>query len=286
MSRKDFKAPDKGRVRLDRWPTRVAPIYKSNEDYEHRLRKSVEELSELQSRLYASDRYAVLLIFQALDAAGKDGTIRHVLSGVNPQGCDVHTFKQPSAAELAHDFLWRSYAALPARGRIGIFNRSYYEEVLVVRVHPELLAREGVPEAPAGHTLWKQRYHAITRMEKHLYRNGTRILKFFLHISKEEQRRRFLARIDDPSKNWKFNPQDVEERKHWKEYMRAYEQCINATRAKHAPWFVIPADDKENARLMVADAIVREMRALRLEYPRLDAQHLRDLRAMRETLEN
>ena len=282
----DFRLPDKGRVQLEKWPTRVAPIYKSHRDYEHQLRESVETLSDLQNRLYASSRYAILLIFQALDAAGKDGTISHVLSGVNPQGCDVHSFKQPSALELSHDFLWRAYTALPARGRIGVFNRSYYEEVLVVRVHPELLAKEGLPDAPRGHALWKDRYRSIVHMEKHLHRNGTRILKFFLHLSKDEQRKRFLARIDDESKNWKFNPQDVEERQYWDPYMQAYEECLKATHTRHAPWFVIPADDKENARLLVAAAVVREMRALKLEYPQLDPAHVKELQAMRKTLKD
>jgi len=281
-----FRAPDGKRVRLAKWPTQTAPLYKSDRDYQRRLRGAVEELSELQNILYASNRYAILLIFQAMDAAGKDGTIKHVLSGINPQGIDVYSFKRPSAMELEHDFFWRTYQCLPERGRIAVFNRSYYEEVLVVRVHPEILANENLPDQPRGPSLWKQRYRSIVDHERHLARNGTRILKFFLHVSKEEQRKRFLARIDDPSKNWKFSAADLEERKLWKDYMCAYEDCITATSTKEAPWYLVPADDKENARLIVADTIVREMHALKLRLPQLDPASLRELQVLRRKLEN
>ena len=226
------------------------------------LEAHVEALSSLQRLHYASNRYALLLIFQAMDAAGKDGAIRHVMSGVNPQGCEVFSFKQPSTEELEHDFLWRTTRRLPERGRIGIFNRSYYEEVLVVRVHPEILRSQGLSDESLDEkTLWKERYRSIVDLEEHLHRNGTRIIKFFLHLSQEEQRKRFLARIDEPDKNWKFSLADIRERKYWKHYMKAYEACLTATSTTDAPWHVVPADDKENARLIVSqillDALVR-----------------------------
>ena len=211
----------------------------------------------MQQLHYASNRHAVLLIFQAMDAAGKDGAIRHVMSGVNPQGCQVFSFKHPSATELEHDFLWRTTRDLPERGRIGIFNRSYYEEVLIVRVHPEILRSEGLPDAPHDDkTVWHDRYRSIVDLEKHLHGNGTRIVKFFLHLSKEEQRKRFLARIDEPDKNWKFSLADIEERKFWKHYMKAYEECLSATSTSDSPWYVVPADDKENARLIVSQIVL------------------------------
>ena len=215
--------------------------------------EQVEELSSLQRLHYASNRYAVLLIFQAMDAAGKDGAIRHVMSGVNPQGCQVFSFKHPSATELDHDFLWRTTQCLPERGRIGIFNRSYYEEVLIVRVHPEILRSQGLPdELLHEKTIWQERYRSIVDLENHLHRNGTRIIKFFLHLSKEEQRKRFIDRIDEPEKNWKFSMADIEERKYWKQYMQAYEACLSATSTKIAPWYVVPADDKKNTRLIIS----------------------------------
>ena len=210
---------------------------------------SHRQLADRQNLLYAHDRYALLLIFQAMDAAGKDGVIKHVMSGINPQGCQVFSFKHPSATELDHDFLWRTTECLPERGRIGIFNRSYYEEVLIVRVHPEILQAQRLPdEALEGSGIWKRRYQSIVDHERHLHRNGTRIVKFFLHLSKEEQARRFLARIDDPAKNWKFSAGDIAERARWKDYMRAYEECLEATSTEHAPWFIVPADDKQNAQ--------------------------------------
>jgi PPK2 family polyphosphate:nucleotide phosphotransferase len=219
INSKDFRVPPGKKVDLKKWPTRVKPVYKSKKQYQGLLGEQVEELSTLQRLLYASDRYAVLLIFQAMDAAGKDGAIRHVMSGVNPQGCQVFSFKHPSAMELEHDFLWRTTRSLPERGRIGIFNRSYYEEVLIVRVHPEILRSQGLPDELLDEkTIWEERYRSIVNLENHLYRNGTRIIKLFLHLSKEEQRKRFLERIDEPDKNWKFSLADIEERKFWKHY--------------------------------------------------------------------
>jgi PPK2 family polyphosphate:nucleotide phosphotransferase len=248
------------------------------------LQAGIGRLAELQDRLYADDRWALLVIFQAMDAAGKDGMIKHVMSGVNPQGCQVYSFQHPSAEELKHDFLWRCVRALPERGRIGIFNRSYYEEVLIVRVHPEILRSEGVPDAGREDDTWEGRYQSITDFERHLHRNGTRVLKFFLHISKEEQRKRLLARIDDPEKNWKFTRSDIEERRHWKDYMQAYQACLRATSKRYAPWYVVPADDKPNARLIVSQIIVDTLRGLRLQYPRLDAERRRELQAIRRLL--
>ena len=232
------------------------------------LQEHVAQLSALQQLLYASNRYAVLLIFQAMDAAGKDGAIKHVMSGVNPQGCQVFSFKHPSAAELQHDFLWRTTRDLPERGRIGIFNRSYYEEVLIVRVHPEILRSEGLPDALLDEkTIWHDRYRSIMDLERHLHGNGTRIIKFFLHLSKEEQRKRFLERIDEPEKNWKFSLADIEERKFWKDYMKAYEECLGATSTSEAPWYVVPADDKENARLIVSQIVLDTLEGLKMSLP-------------------
>jgi len=272
-------------VDLDKWPTKVDPVYKSKEQYEKLLEEHVAQLSALQQLLYASDRYAVLLIFQAMDAAGKDGAIRHVMSGVNPQGCQVFSFKHPSPAELEHDFLWRTTRDLPERGRIGIFNRSYYEEVLIVRVHPEILESEGLPDAPSDSTtVWRDRYRSIVDLEKHLNANGTRIIKFFLHLSKDEQRKRFLSRIDEPEKNWKFSLADVEERKFWKRYMKAFEECLGATSTTDAPWYVVPADDKETARLIVSQIILDTFERLKLSYPKSSAERRRELRAIRKRL--
>ncbi len=241
---KDFRVRSGKNFDLREWPTTVQPFCKSKKVYQELLEKHVEELSSMQQLHYASNRYALLLVFQGIDAAGKDGAIRHVMSGVNPQGCDVFSFKQPSAEELEHDFLWRTTYRLPERGRIAIFNRSYYEEVLVVRVHPELLRNEGLPDQLHDEkTIWKERYRSIVDLEEHLHRNGTRIIKFFLHLSKDEQRKRFLERIDEPDKNWKFSLADVHERKYWKRYADAFEACLKATSTHHAPWYVVPADD-------------------------------------------
>jgi PPK2 family polyphosphate:nucleotide phosphotransferase len=282
---KDFRVTQGEKVDLDKWPTRVKPVYKSKKQYRELLAKQVEELSEQQQIHYASNRYAVLLIFQAMDAAGKDGAIRHVMSGVNPQGCQVFSFKHPSAEELEHDFLWRTTQALPERGRIGIFNRSHYEEVLIVRVHPEILQAQNIPDRLLNQeTIWPQRYRSIVDMEEHLHRNGTRIIKFFLHLSEEEQRKRFLERIDEPDKNWKLSLADIKERKFWKQYMQAYEECLNATSTLNAPWYVVPADDKENARLIISQIVLDTFKSLKLAYPKPSAEHLEELQSIRKQL--
>ena len=282
---KDFRVQEGENVDLDKWSTLVKSAYKSKKKYKKYLEEQVEELSELQRIHYASNRYAVLLIFQAMDAAGKDGAIRHVMSGVNPQGCQVFSFKHPSATELEHDFLWRTTRNLPERGRIGIFNRSYYEEVLIVRVHPEILSAQGLPdEVLSEETIWQDRYRSIVDLEKHLYRNGTRIIKFFLHLSEEEQRKRFLARIDEPEKNWKFSDADIEERGFWKQYMQAYEACLSATSTEIAPWYVVPADDKKNARLIVSTIILDTFKALDMHYPKTDAKRRQELQLLRKRL--
>jgi PPK2 family polyphosphate:nucleotide phosphotransferase len=281
----DFRVKGGDEVNLKKWPTIVKPVYKSKKQYEELLSEHVAQLSLQQQLLYASNRYAVLLIFQAMDAAGKDGAIRHVMSGVNPQGCQVFSFKHPSPAELQHDFLWRTTRDLPERGRIGIFNRSYYEEVLIARVHPEILSSEGIPDAPQDDkTVWHDRYRSITNLERHLHENGTRIVKFFLHLSKDEQRRRFLARIDEPEKNWKFSLADIEERKFWKHYMKAYEQCLGATSTSDSPWYVVPADNKENARLIVSQIVLDTFDRLKMNYPKTDAKRRRELQLIRKHL--
>jgi PPK2 family polyphosphate:nucleotide phosphotransferase len=281
----DFRVREGDEIDLKKWPTIVDPVYKTNEQYQELLSKHVKALSAQQELLYASDRYAVLLIFQAMDAAGKDGAIQHVMSGVNPQGCQVFSFKHPSATELQHDFLWRTTRDLPERGRIGIFNRSYYEEVLILRVHPEILRGEGQPAKLADEkTIWHDRYRSIVDLERHLDSNGTRIIKFFLHLSKEEQRKRFIDRIDQPGKNWKFSLADIEERKFWKDYMQAYEKCLGATSTKCAPWYVVPADDKFNTRLIVSRIVLDTMEALELSYPKSNPARRRELSALRKKL--
>jgi len=273
------------KVKLNQWPTTVKPFYKSKKRYEKLLEEHVEQLSALQQLHYASHRYALLLIFQGMDASGKDGAIRHVMSGVNPQGCEVFSFKQPTADELEHDFLWRTNRHLPERGRIGIFNRSYYEEVLVVRVHPEILRSQGLPEELRDEkNIWKERYESITDLERHLHRNGTKVIKFFLHLSKNEQRRRFLERIDEPDKNWKFSLADIHERKYWKHYMQAFEDCLVATSTHEAPWFVVPADDKENARLIVSQIVMDALDGLKMAYPKTTAKRGRELNSIRKLL--
>ncbi len=280
-----YLVPEGKKVSLDKWPTRVEPVYKSNKKYKKLLKKQVGELSELQRLHYASDQYSVLLIFQAMDAAGKDGAIRHVMSGINPQGCQVFSFKHPSAVELEHDFMWRTSQCLPERGRIGIFNRSYYEEVLIVRVHPEILRSQGLPDGlPDEKSVWKGRYRSIVDLEDHLYRNGTRVIKFFLHLSKDEQRKRFLDRIDEPEKNWKFSQADIEERGFWDQYMQAYEACLAATSTKRAPWYVVPADDKQNARLIVSKIILDTFSSLNMHYPVTDAKREQELMSIRRQL--
>ena len=281
----DFRVRPEERVDLSARPTAIRPLYKSKSHYESLLDAHVAELSRLQSLLYACNRHALLIIFQAMDAAGKDGAIKHVMSGVNPQGCQVFSFKHPSPQELEHDFLWRTTRCLPERGRIGIFNRSYYEEVLVVRVHREILEAEKLPDGlvDAKH-FWPHRYRSILDLETHLHRNGTRIVKFFLHLSPEEQRRRLLARIDDPEKNWKFSAADVQERRLWGKYMKAYEACLGATSTAHAPWYIVPADDKKNARLIVSTILHKTLRELKMCYPAVDAQRRRELQTLRRLL--
>ena len=282
---KDFRVKEGETVRLDKRPTMVAPFFKSKQRYRKLLEARTEELSAMQDLHYASQKLALLLIFQAMDAAGKDGTIKHVMSGINPQGCQVFSFKQPSAEELKHDFLWRASRCLPERGRIGIFNRSYYEEVLVVRVHPEILHSQGLPDELLDEkTIWRDRYRSIVEFEAHLHRNGTRILKFFLHLSKEEQRKRFLARIDDPDRNWKFSTSDIAERERWQDYMKAYEHCLGATSTQHSPWYVVPADDKKNARLIVSQIILDTLKGLKMAYPTADPARRRELLSIRKSL--
>ena len=285
INSKDFRVREADEVDLRKWPTKVAPVYKSKEHYQELLAEHVAHLSALQELLYASDRYAVLLIFQAMDTAGKDGAIKHVMSGVNPQGCQVFSFKHPSPAELQHDFLWRSTRDLPERGKIGIFNRSYYEEVLIVRVHREILRSEGLPDAPRhDKKVWHDRYRSIVDFERHLHVNGTRIIKFYLHLSKEEQRKRFLQRIDEPQKSWKFSLADIQERKFWKQYMKAYEDCLSSTSTKDAPWHVVPADDKPNARLIVSQIIVDALEGLEMTYPKESPKRRQELQSIRKRL--
>jgi len=285
MQLKQFRVKPDQKIKLKDWPTRIEPAYKSKQDYAERLQEQSKAMRELQGKLYADNRQALLIIFQAMDAAGKDSAIKHVMSGVNPQGCQVFSFKHPSSEELDHDFLWRTTRSLPERGRIGIFNRSYYEEVLIVRVHPELLQAQGfnVTEQDMDQ-LWLDRYRSITEMEAHLSRNGTRIIKFFLHLSHEEQRQRFLSRIEEPEKNWKFSLDDLKERGYWKQYMHAYAACMSATSTKDSPWYIVPADDKENARLIIADIIVDTLKDMKLEYPTLGAEQERELAKAKKML--
>ena len=285
INSKDFRVRPGEKVNLREWPTMVKPFCTSKKQYKKVLGEHVEELSSLQRLHYASNRYALLLIFQGMDAAGKDGAIQHVMSGVNPQGCQVFSFKQPSADELEHDFLWRTTSRLPERGQIGIFNRSYYEEVLIVRVHPEILRSQGLSEELRDEkTLWEGRYRSIVDLESHLYRNGTRTIKIFLHLSQEEQRKRFLERIDERDKNWKFTLADIHERKYWKHYMKAYEACLSATSTHHAPWYVVPADDKENARLIVSQIVLDALDELKTPYPKTTAKRRRELKSIRKLL--
>ena len=285
ISSGDFRVPSGKKVKLNEWPTSVKPFCETKERYKDLLEEHVEELSSLQQLHYASNRYALLLIFQGLDAAGKDGAIRHVMSGVNPQGCEVFSFKQPSAEELEHDFLWRTTRHLPERGRIGMFNRSYYEEVLVVRVHPEILRSQGLSEDLRNDkAIWEGRYRSIVDMEGHLHRNGTKIVKIFLHLSKEEQRKRFLERIDEPDKNWKFSLSDIHERKYWKQYVKAYEACLHATSTRHSPWYVVPADDKDNARLIVSRIVLDGLEGLKMSYPKTTAKQKAELESIRKQL--
>ena len=279
-----YRVPEGTKVKLRKWATLAPPVYKSNHQYRKILESHVEQLSSLQEVHYAANRYALLLIFQAMDAAGKDGAIRHVMSGINPQGCQVFSFKVPSAAELEHDFLWRTTRLLPPRGYIGIFNRSYYEEVLIDRVHPKLLRAEFAESTRDSKKLWEGRYRSIVDLERHLYRNGTRIVKIFLNLSYEEQRKRFLARIDVPDKNWKVSASDNHERKYWKHYMEAYEDCLNATSTHHSPWYAVPADDKDNARLIVSRIVLDTLQDLKMAYPKTTEKRRLELQAIGKEL--
>jgi PPK2 family polyphosphate:nucleotide phosphotransferase len=286
----DYRVPPHKKVDLSKWPTTVKPVYKSKKDYTALLQQHMETLSSLQQLHYASHHHALLMIFQGMDGAGKDGAgkdgaIRHVMSGVNPEGCEVFSFKQPSAEELDHDFLWRTTCRLPERGRIGIFNRSYYEEVLVVRVHPEMLRSQGLPaELRDEKDVWAKRYDSIVDLEKHLHRNATQTVKFFLHLSYEEQRKRFLARVDEPNKNWKFSTSDVREREYWKDYVKAYEECLGATSSHHAPWYVVPADDRQNARLIVSQIVLDTLGSLKMAYPNTTHKRAAQLHAIKKIL--
>ena len=271
-------------VDLAQWVTRSEPLCKSKKAYRKALEDQVEALSEQQRLLYASNRHALLIVFQAMDTAGKDGAIRHVMSGVNPQGCQVFSFQHPSEQELQHDFLWRTTRDLPERGRIGIFNRSYYEEVLIARVHSSILLSEHIPDIPEDGTVWEGRFRSIVDLERHLHINGTRIVKVFMHISKEEQRLRLLARIDEPEKNWKFSLADITERKHWDAYMQAYAQALSATSTADSPWFIVPADDKDNARLIVSQIVLDALQALKLSYPEVNSSQRQKLQAFRKQL--
>jgi len=285
ISTKEFRIREGEQVRLKKLPTKVAAVYKSDEHYKELLAEHIKDLSQLQGLLYALGQHSLLLIFQAMDAAGKDGAIKHVMSGVNPQGCQVFSFKHPSAEELAHDFLWRTTRTLPERGRIGIFNRSYYEEVLIVRVHPEILKGQSLPpELVNDKNFWDKRYRSINDLEKHLYRNGTRVIKFFLHLSKEEQRQRFLRRLEDPARSWKFSKYDLVERAFWKEYQGAYEDCLAATSTEHAPWYVVPADDKLNARLIISQIVLNALKDLKMDYPQPDEARLKELQSLKRQL--
>jgi PPK2 family polyphosphate:nucleotide phosphotransferase len=281
----DFRATAGKPLHLKRWPTRIRPFFKSKKQYTKHLLSDVAELSALQRLLYASQGYSLLLIFQGMDAAGKDGAIGHVLTGINPQGCDVHSFKHPTEEELGHDFLWRTTCKLPSRGRIGVFNRSYYEELLIVRVHENILQAEHIPgDLIHKKTVWKGRYHSIVDFEQHLHRNGTLVVKFFLHLSKGEQRKRFLQRIDDPDKNWKLSQDDLKERKYWDHYNKAYEECLSATSTEVAPWYVIPADDKLNARLIMSRIVIASLKDLKMDYPQVTPAQRKELKAIRARL--
>jgi PPK2 family polyphosphate:nucleotide phosphotransferase len=285
INSKDFLVRSGEKVKLKKWSTNVPSMYKSKEQYHQILAEHIHQMNSLQNLLYASNQYSLLLIFQGMDASGKDGAIKHVMSGVNPQGCQVFSFKHPSVQELEHDFLWRTTQCLPERGRIGVFNRSYYEEVLIVRVHPEILASQGLPkESLDKKTIWQDRYNSIVNLEKHLCRNGTRIIKFFLHISKDEQKKRFLQRIDSPEKNWKFSIADIEERKFWQDYVSAYEDCMNATSMTNSPWFIVPADDKDNARLIISQIILDTLNDLDMTYPSMNEDRLKELHSFRKLL--
>ena len=281
---KSYRVDDGKHFRLKEFDSADTGHWDSVEEAKEQLQKDIKRMEELQDKLYAQDRWSVLLIFQAMDAAGKDGTIKHVMSGVNPEGCQVHSFKAPSQAELQHDFLWRTTQALPERGHIGIFNRSYYEEVLVVRVHPPVLESQLVPPSLITKDIWKERFEDINCFERHMGRNGTVIRKFFLHLSKKEQKRRFLSRLDEPEKHWKFSAGDIQERESWDDYQEAYEDMIRHTASKQAPWYVVPADNKWFTHLVVAAAIVQTLEELDLCYPKVDGEKLKEIAAARRIL--
>jgi PPK2 family polyphosphate:nucleotide phosphotransferase len=281
---KSYRIDDGKHFRLKEFDPGDTEHWDSVEEAKEQLQKDIQRMEELQDKLYAQDRWSVLLIFQAMDAAGKDGTIKHVMSGVNPEGCQVHSFKAPSQAELQHDFLWRTTQHLPERGHIGIFNRSYYEEVLVVRVHPPVLESQLLPPSLITKDIWKERFEDIQRFERHMARNGTVIRKFFLHLSKKEQKKRFLARLDEPEKHWKFSAADIQERECWDDYQEAYEDMIRHTASKDAPWYVVPADNKWFTHLVVAAAIVQTLEELDLCYPKVDGEKLKEIAAARRIL--
>lgn len=273
-------APDLARI-----PTVVDPFYTSRANHEEVLKAQIKKLSSLQRLHYASRHWALLVIFQGMDASGKDGAIRHVMSGVNPQGCQVFSFKQPTEEELDHDFLWRTTRCLPERGRIGVFNRSYYEDVLIARVHPATLRGHGLPdELIDENTIWDERHRSISDFERHVHRNGTQVVKIFLHLSKDEQAKRFLARIDDPDKNWKITLADIRERSYWDSYMNAYESCLSATSSEDAPWYIVPADDKHNARLIVAQIVLESLANLKMAYPETTTERRQELESFRDQL--
>jgi PPK2 family polyphosphate:nucleotide phosphotransferase len=281
----DFRVAPATKVKLKDWPTLSDAFYTDKENYLTLLDAQIEALRERQTLLYADNRQSLLIVLQAMDAAGKDSAIKHVMTGLNPQGCQVLSFKHPSATELDHDFLWRTTRELPERGHIGIFNRSYYEEVLIVRVHKEILAAQNLPDDVLKQKdFWQRRYQSINDFEKHLTNNGTRVLKFFLHVSADEQKKRFLERIDNPEKNWKITASDIEERAYWQDYMKAYEACISATSTEEAPWYIVPADDKQNSRLIFADTVLRCLEEMDLRYPKLDDARREALQSMREQL--
>lgn len=283
----DFRVEAGSKVDLAKWPTLTKPLYTSKENYFEQLQSHTDALSNEQEKLYADNTYSLLIVLQAMDAAGKDSAIKHVMSGVNPQGCQVFSFKHPSATELDHDFLWRTAQCLPERGQIGIFNRSYYEEVLIVRVHQDILAAQNLPKAVLQQKdFWGRRYQSINDFEKHLDSNGTIVLKFFLHLSKDEQKNRFLARIDDPEKNWKITGADIAERKYWGDYMKAYQQCLSATSTDYAPWHVVPADDKQNARLIVSAIVLDAIKKLDLAYPQTTDERQVELQRYRAELKD
>ncbi|HMN48096.1 MAG TPA: polyphosphate kinase 2 family protein [Ignavibacteriaceae bacterium] len=283
MKLSNYQVKPDSKINLQKYSTNDSAGLKSKDDAKDQLQKNIEKMTELQDKLYASDKYSVLLIFQAMDAAGKDSTIKHVMSGLNPQGTQVYSFKQPSKEELDHGFLWRIQKVVPERGRIGIFNRSHYEEVLIVKVH-NLLKYQQIPEELVDKNIWESRYEQIREFEKYLFKNGTLVLKFFLHVSKDEQKKRFLDRIDDPSKNWKFSSADVEERKFWNDYQKAYEDAISATSTNYAPWYIIPADKKWFARLLVSEIIIDKLKKLNIEYPQLSKDQIAELQKSKEAL--